>query len=209
MPLRALRKRKIAMKLKPEILNGKRVILASKSPRRKELLSLICDSFEVMPADIDESVPQNVAAEEAAEYISIQKAFAIDSEDVIIACDTVVIVDGKILGKPSDRQNGFEMLSELSGKTHSVISGVCLRYKGESVSFSQKSLVTFYELTDEEINDYLDSGEPFDKAGGYGIQGLGSLLVKEFSGDFFNIVGLPVARLRRSLSELLSKAEEN
>ncbi|MBQ4095470.1 MAG: septum formation protein Maf [Oscillospiraceae bacterium] len=197
------------MKLKPEILNGKRVILASKSPRRKELLSLICDSFEVMPADIDESVPQNVAAEEAAEYISIQKAFAIDSEDVIIACDTVVIVDGKILGKPSDRQNGFEMLSELSGKTHSVISGVCIRYKGESVSFSQKSLVTFYELTDEEINDYLDSGEPFDKAGGYGIQGLGSLLVKEFSGDFFNIVGLPVARLRRSLSELLSKAEEN
>ena len=197
------------MKLKPEILNGKRVILASKSPRRKELLSLICDSFEVMPADIDESVPQNVAAEEAAEYISIQKAFAIDSEDVIIACDTVVIVDGKILGKPSDRQNGFEMLSELSGKTHSVISGVCIRYKGESVSFSQKSLVTFYELSDEEINDYLDSGEPFDKAGGYGIQGLGSLLVKEFSGDFFNIVGLPVARLRRSLSELLSKAEEN
>lgn len=209
MPLRALRKRETTMKLKPEILNGKRVILASKSPRRKELLSLICDSFEVMPADIDESVPQNVAAEEAAEYISIQKAFAIDSEDVIIACDTVVIVDGKILGKPSDRQNGFEMLSELAGKTHSVISGVCIRYKGESVSFSQKSLVTFYELTDEEINDYLDSGEPFDKAGGYGIQGLGSLLVKEFSGDFFNIVGLPVARLRRSLSELLSKAEEN
>lgn len=197
------------MKLKPEILNGKRVILASKSPRRKELLSLICESFEIIPADIDESVPQNVAAEEAAEYISTQKAFAIDSEDVIIACDTVVIVDGKILGKPSDRQNGFEMLSELSGKTHSVISGVCIRYKGESVSFSQKSLVTFYELTDEEINDYLDSGEPFDKAGGYGIQGLGSLLVKEFSGDFFNIVGLPVARLRRSLSELLSKAEEN
>lgn len=209
MPLRALRKRKITMKLKPEILNGKRVILASKSPRRKELLSLICDSFEVMPADIDESVPKNIPAEEAAEYISTQKAFAIDSEDVIIACDTVVIVDGKILGKPSDRQNGFEMLSELSGKTHSVISGVCIRYKGESVSFSQKSLVTFYELTDEEINDYLDSGEPFDKAGGYGIQGLGSLLVKEFSGDFFNIVGLPVARLRRSLSELLSKAEEN
>lgn len=208
MPLRALRKRKITMKLKPEILNGKRVILASKSPRRKELLSLICDSFEVMPADIDESVPQNVAAEEAAEYISTKKAFAIDSEDVIIACDTVVIIDGKILGKPSDRQNGFEMLSELSGKTHSVISGVCIRYKGESVSFSQKSLVTFYELSDEEINDYLDSGEPFDKAGGYGIQGLGSLLVKEFSGDFFNIVGLPVARLRRSLSELLSKAEE-
>lgn len=197
------------MKLKPEILNGKRVILASKSPRRKELLSLICDSFEVMPADIDESVPKNIPAEEAAEYISTQKAFAIDSEDVIIACDTVVIVDGKILGKPSDRQNGFEMLSELSGKTHSVISGVCIRYKGESVSFSQKSLVTFYELTDEEINDYLDSGEPFDKAGGYGIQGLGSLLVKEFSGDFFNIVGLPVARLRRSLSEPLSKAEEN
>lgn len=188
---------------------GKRVILASKSPRRKELLSLICDSFEVMPADIDESVPQGVSADDAAEYISTKKAFAIDSEDVIIACDTVVIVDGKILGKPSDRQNGFEMLSELSGKTHSVISGVCIRYKGESVSFSQKSLVTFYELTGEEIDDYLDSGEPFDKAGGYGIQGLGSLLVKEFSGDFFNIVGLPVARLRHELSELLSKAKEN
>ncbi len=195
------------MKLKPEILKEKRIILASKSPRRKELMSLICDSFEIMPADIDESVPDGVTADESAEFIAVKKAFAIDSEDVIIACDTVVIIDDMILGKPKDRADGFKMLSMLSGKTHSVISGVCIRYKGKSLSFSQKSLVSFYDLSADEINDYLDSGEPFDKAGGYGIQGLGSLLVREFQGDFFNIVGLPIARLRRCLTALISEAE--
>ncbi len=196
------------MKIKPQVLADKRIILASKSPRRKELLSLICDSFEIMPADIDETVPDGISTACSAEYTAKRKADAIEEDGVIIACDTVVIIDGEILGKPSDRQNGFDMLRKLSGREHSVISGVALRYKNASLSFSQESKVKFLPLSDEEINDYLDSGEPFDKAGGYGIQGIGGVLIESFEGDFFNIVGLPVARLRKELCTLIAQAED-
>lgn len=198
------------MKLIPENLSGKRVILASKSPRRRELLSLICKDFEIMPADIDESVPCEIDRKDAAEYTAKRKCGAICSDDnckdaVVIACDTIVLADNEILGKPKDYNDGASMLRKLSGKEHSVISGVAVSYKGKMTSFSQKSKVRFYQLSDEEIYDYLDSGEPFDKAGGYGIQGLGSLLVESFEGDFFNIVGLPVARLRKELAGLLGE----
>lgn len=196
------------MKIKPEELRDKRIILASKSPRRKELLSLICDSFEIMPADIDETVPCEIGTACAAEYTAKRKAEAIAADGVVIACDTVVIIDGEILGKPTDRQNGFDMLKKLSGREHSVVSGVALRYKNVFSGFSQESKVKFLPLSDEEINDYLDSGEPFDKAGGYGIQGIGGVLIDSFEGDFFNIVGLPVARLRKELVALIEQAED-
>lgn len=198
------------MKLIPENLVGRRVILASKSPRRKELLSLICKDFEIMPADIDESVPCEIDRKDAAEYTAKRKCLAISekkeySDTVVIACDTIVLVDDEILGKPKDYEDGFSMLRKLSGKEHSVISGVAISFKGEMMYFSQTSRVRFFDLTDEEIGDYLDSGEPFDKAGGYGIQGIGSLLVEGFEGDFFNIVGLPIARLRKELARLLEE----
>ena len=187
------------MKIKPEILEGKRIILASKSPRRNELLKLICSSFEVIPANTDETVPDGVEPDEAAEYTAVGKAKAINEDGIIIACDTIVIVDGEILGKPKDRQSAFEMLRKLSGKTHMVISGVALKCGERSLSFSDKTFVSFYNMSDSEIEDYLDSGEPFDKAGAYGIQGLGGVFVKEIQGDYFNVVGLPVAKLRKML----------
>lgn len=198
------------MKLIPENLNGVRVILASKSPRRKELLSLICKDFDIMPADIDESVPCDIEKEYAAEYTAVRKCRAISGDTaffdaLVIACDTIVLAGEEILGKPADYDDGFSMLRKLSGIEHSVISGVAISYRGKEVSFSQKSKVRFFELSDEEIGDYLDSGEPFDKAGAYGIQGLGSLLVEGFEGDFFNIVGLPVARLRKELAALIAE----
>ena len=185
--------------------DGIRAILASQSPRRKELLGMIFEDFEIKPADIDETLPQGISAEDAAEYTAKRKAAATECGDaLVIACDTIVVVSDEILGKPADRDDGFRMLRLLSGKTHKVISGVAVRYKGRELSFSQTTLVTFYDMSDDEINSYLDSGEPFDKAGAYGIQGLGGVYVKGIEGDFFNVVGLPVARLNRELEGLLA-----
>lgn len=196
------------MMINGEKFDGVRVVLASQSPRRKELLRMICPSFEVRPADIDETLPEGIKAQEAAEYTAKRKAAACQCGDaLIIACDTVVIVGGEILGKPSDREDAFRMLRLLSGKTHEVISGVAIEYKGVRRSFSQTTLVTFYDMSDDEINAYLDSGEPFDKAGAYGIQGLGGVFVKGIEGDYFNVVGLPVARLRRELITMLKNEQ--
>lgn len=187
------------MSVKIKELEKYNVILASKSPRRKELLSLICDSFTVCPADIDESIPEGVLPEAASEYIAVKKALAIETKALIISCDTVVIVDSEILGKPINEDDAFSMLKKLSGKTHSVISGVCIMFDGRSLSFSQKTSVSFYSMTDDDIWDYIKSGEPFDKAGSYGIQGLGGVFVKEIEGDYYNVVGLPVAKLRKAI----------
>lgn len=189
-------------------LKGMRVILASQSPRRKELLGLICKCFDIMPPDIDEAVPKGLSAAEAAVYTAERKAeevFRLTGGEpaLIIACDTVVSIDGEILGKPYDRTDGFCMLKKLSGRTHEVISGVSLIFGKRSVSFAQTTCVTFYEISDDEINAYLDSGEPFDKAGAYGIQGMGGVFAERIDGDFFNVVGLPVARLKRELEVLM------
>lgn len=183
------------------------IILASASPRRKELLSLIADSFEIIPADIDETLPDGIPAINAPEYLATQKALHIakDNPDkLVIGCDTVVIIKGKILGKPKDKSEAFEMLSELSGDTHVVASGVCLCYKGKSISFTDKTLVDFYRLSADEINEYIDTGDPFDKAGGYGIQSKGGFMVKSINGDYNNVVGLPMARLLRKANRFLA-----
>ncbi len=178
-----------------------KLVLASASPRRKELLKFICDEFEVKPADADETLPEGIAAGNAAEYLATVKAKSIGNIDnsAVIGCDTVVVIDEKILGKPSDRENCREMLKSLSGKSHYVYTGVCIICNGETVSFTEKTEVVFHELSDREIEEYMDTGEPFDKAGGYGIQGKGSLLVKEIHGNYFNVVGLPVSRLNKHL----------
>lgn len=192
------------MKTGADMFENIKVVLASQSPRRKELLCMICKDFEVMPADIDETLPEGVSAEEAAEYTAKRKAAATECCDaLVIACDTIVVAGDEILGKPADRQDGKRMLELLSGRTHKVISGVAIRYKNKERSFSQTTEVTFYEMSEEDINDYLDSGEPFDKAGAYGIQGLGGVYVEGIRGDFFNVVGLPVARLKRELIAML------
>lgn len=180
-------------------------ILASASPRRKELLKFITEDFLCIPADIDETGPSGIKACKLPEYLALEKARHIASlhpEDTVIGSDTGVICDGIMLGKPADKDDAFRMLKMLSGREHSVITG-CAAVKGDrEISFSVETKVRFYELSDTEIEQYISTNECFDKAGSYGIQGYGSLLVKEISGDYFNVVGLPVAELSRALKKL-------
>lgn len=181
------------------------IILASASPRRKELFSYITADFIVIPSDADESFPDTIPIEKAPEFVAEMKARAIADKypyDLVIGCDTGVLIDGQMLGKPQNEEEACQMLSLLSGKTHRVITGCVLIKDGKVTSFSGITKVTFYSLSHEEILSYIETGEPFDKAGAYGIQGYGSLLIKEIHGDFFNVVGLPVARLKREIERL-------
>lgn len=184
-----------------------KIVLASGSPRRHELLRLITKDFEIRVSDADETVPGNITAEKTAEYLSMVKAKAVErnTDEIIIGCDTVVVIDGKVLGKPSSEAECAEMLSLLSGRTHTVYTGVSLICNDRTRSFTAETKVEFYPLTQKDISDYIATGEPFDKAGGYGIQGKGALLVKGISGDYFNVVGLPVSALKRELDKFTEK----
>ncbi len=185
-------------------------LLASQSPRRAELMKYITDEFEILPSDCDETVPDGIEPEEIPELLAARKALSVSrlkKDRLVIGCDTVVIIDGVILGKPHTPDRAISMLKTLSGRTHTVVSGVCICYKGKTMSFSQKTLVSFYELFEEEIRDYVQSCKPLDKAGAYGIQDKGGLFVREISGDYYNIVGLPVARLKREIDKLVSICE--
>lgn len=176
------------------------IILASQSPRRQELLKLITSDFEIKVSNVDETLPDKITPKEAVMYLSKIKAepFA-DGDDIVIGADTVVALDGKILGKPKSKENAREMLRFLSGRTHSVFTGVTLASDKKTKTFAVETKVKFFELTNEEIDAYIKTKEPFDKAGAYGIQGYGSLLVEKIDGDYFNVVGLPVSTLAREL----------
>ncbi len=183
-----------------------KIILASASPRRRELLTLAGVDFEVRTSDVEEKVPEGMSPEETVKLLAGQKASAVAENFrncCVIGADTVVVCGGRILGKPRDREQACEMLRTLSGKTHCVFTGVCIMCGAEVVSFAEKTEVTFYELTDEEIAAYTATGEPMDKAGAYGIQGRGCVLIKGISGDYFNVVGLPVARTVREINKIL------
>lgn len=178
------------------------LILASGSPRRRELLSLITDEFEVLVSGCEEFVPEGTPAEKVPAILAEQKALAVAKlrpEDTVIGSDTVVVLNGEIFGKPKDKEHARAMLKALSGKKHFVYTGVAVAEKGEVRSFVQKTEVEFYELSNETIEKYIESLEPMDKAGSYGIQGKGSVLVKGISGDYFNVMGLPVAETARFL----------
>lgn len=176
------------------------IILASQSPRRQELLKLITSDFEIKVSNVDETLPDKITPKEAVMYLSKIKAepFA-DGDDIVIGADTVVALDGKILGKPKSEENAKEMLRFLSGRTHSVFTGVTLASDKKTKTFAVETKVKFFELTNEKIDAYIKTKEPFDKAGAYGIQGYGSLLVEKIDGDYFNVVGLPVSTLAREL----------
>ncbi len=155
-----------------------------------------------MPADVDEAIPLDISALKAPEYLSLKKArhIAKDNPDsIVIGSDTCVILGDKILGKPQSETEAKEMLCALSGKTHLVVTGCAIIKGKKETTFSEVTEVAFYPLKAEEIEEYIATGESMDKAGAYGIQGKGSLLVKEIKGDYFNVVGLPVARLSREL----------
>ena len=179
------------------------IILASASPRRRELLKLIYDEFEIEPADIDETVRRSIELEQYPEYLALKKSRYIAEKhpvsDVVIGCDTGVFINDMMLGKPEDTEQAFEMLKLLSGKTHKVITGCSVFYKGQNISFSETTEVEFFRLTDDEIKEYIATGEPMDKAGAYGIQGKGALLVKRINGDYYNVVGLPVGALKQKM----------
>lgn len=183
-----------------------RLVLASASPRRQELLKLIADDFDCIPADVEEIVPDDIDVLKRAEYLACLKACHVAKgfdKAVVIGSDTAVIVDDVMLGKPKDEQQAFDMLKMLEGREHKVVTGCCICKGGKSVLFSDVTSVEFYPLDDDEIRAYIKTNEPFDKAGGYGIQGKGALLVKGIKGDYYNVMGLPVALLYRKMKEML------
>ena len=182
------------------------ILLASASFRRRELLTQLGVQYSlVKPSQEEEVVPSDICVEDVSEYLACQKSNTykdLKDNDLLITADTTVIVDNKILGKPKDYSDAFQMLRLLSGKTHLVVTGVCLRSVDKVVSFSVKTEVTFSKLDDEEIRFYIENFKPFDKAGAYGIQEwIGKVAVEGINGSFYNVVGLPVQRLYRELKK--------
>lgn len=180
------------------------LILASGSPRRKELLQQIGLTFSVHPADVEEVLDPAWSARHAVEQLSAQKAAAVAKsfpQSLVLAADTVVSLDETILGKPKTAEDAFTMLRALSGRSHVVYTGFTLRRGETCLTRSEATHVTFRPLSDEEISAYIASGEPMDKAGAYGIQGLGALFVSAIDGDYFNVMGLPLCALAQALGE--------
>lgn len=180
------------------------VILASQSPRRKELLGHLVTEFKVEPADIDETVREKDQPEEYVMRMAREKAKHVASQhpdDLVIACDTIVVAKGEILGKPVDRGDAFRMLKMMSGATHHVYTAAVLRRGRKTASALVPAKVLFFDLTDEEINNYLDTNEYADKAGAYGIQGRAGLFVKKVDGDYYSIVGFPLGVINQMLKE--------
>jgi septum formation protein len=182
-----------------------RVILASQSPRRRELLNLVGIAHEVQPADIDESYLTGERPREHAERLARGKTAVIverEPDAVVIGSDTIVVVDGDVLGKPSDDRDAARMLGRLAGRSHTVITAVAVAWRGETRSAVEEVGVTFHPLTPEEIAAYIATREPMDKAGAYGIQGYGATIVSRVDGDYFAVMGLPLQRLTRTLASL-------
>lgn len=181
------------------------LILASGSPRRRQLLEQIGLTFAVRSSDVDESVSPGLTPAQVVESLSARKGEAVAAEavpgDLVLSADTVVALDGAILGKPRDRAEAEAMLTALSGRTHQVYTGVTLLQDGRRLTEHEVTAVTFRPLSPEEIAAYVSTGEPMDKAGAYGIQGLGALLVERLEGDYFNVMGLPLCRLGEMLAQ--------
>ena len=181
------------------------IILASGSPRRKQLLAQMgIETFRVISSDADETVEPGLSPARIVETLSARKAEAVAGHakpgELVIAADTIVALDGAVLGKPADGPEAFRMLSALSGRRHQVYTGVTLLRDAERCTEHEVTTVTFRELTRDDITRYIATGEPMDKAGAYGIQGYGALLVERIEGDYFNVMGLPVGRLGRMLA---------
>ncbi len=188
----------------------KKIILASQSPRRKQLLEWAEVPFEVIVQAVDESYPEGMAFEQVPVHIAKQKAESIklllnaeNKKLPILAADTIVICNHKIIGKPKDRQDAIEILQSLSGNQHTVITGVVILYADNTISFADTTDVLFYSLTTQQIEFYVDKYKPYDKAGAYAIQEwIGVIGIKSIKGDFYNVMGLPVSKVVRELNKL-------
>lgn len=186
------------------------VILASQSPRRRELMGLFRIPFTVKVADVDEEMDLSKPPCEEVARVSRLKALAVarTPEDVVIGADTVVVCDGAVLGKPKDEADAFRMLQLLSGRSHQVMTGVTVVCGENCISCTEVTDIHFRPLTEQEIRGYIATGEPMDKAGSYGIQGGAALFAEKISGDYFNVVGLPVCRLGKLLREAAPRLME-
>jgi len=181
------------------------LILASASPRRAALMRLITPDFTVQPSRFDESSVRRAVPSELTAALARGKAGEVAArfpEAVVVGCDTVVERDGKVFGKPASPEDAYRMLLALSGGVHTVLTGVCVLFPGGEEHLVSETRVKFYPLSEEEIRAYILTGEPYDKAGGYGIQEKGGLFVEEIQGDYYNVVGLPVARVYRILQQI-------
>ena len=181
-----------------------RIVLASGSPRRQELLGRMgIRDFVVSVPQVEEVCPEGLTPEETVRHISRQKSAAVQAEpdDIVITADTMVFLDGERLGKPRDEADALRMLSALQGRHHTVCTGVTVRQGEKVLTRAQSTQVWFRTASTEELKNYIRSGEPMDKAGAYGVQGLGALLVERIDGDFFNVMGLPVLLLSRMLAQ--------
>ena len=183
------------------------IVLASASPRRRELLTMLgVKDFKIIPAEGDEIIEEGMTPAEAVCALSRAKAEEVSkkcsSSDVIIAADTIVVLDGDILGKPADKNDAFRMLTLLSGRAHTVFTGVTVMQGKTVFSEFERTLVRFRDITEREIDAYIKTGEPMDKAGSYGAQGIGALFIEGIEGDFFNVMGLPLCRLSNMLEQL-------
>ena len=187
-----------------------RIILASQSPRRRQLLEWACLDFDVMVSEADESYPAGIAIEEVPVFIAREKALAVQQklakEEIIIAADTIVVLADEIIGKPSNREEAVRILHSLSGKKHLVITGVVLRKGSQEISFQDTTAVWFHHLTLPQIDFYVDKYHPYDKAGAYAIQEwIGVIGISKIEGDFYNVMGLPVSRLMKELQPWLKE----
>lgn len=192
-----------------DILKGQRLILASKSPRRSELLTAAGIPFEVFTQDVDESIGGDINPYLVAEILAKRKGAAAwelkgAHNTIVLSADSVVILDDNIFEKPKDAEQAFNMLAHLSGKTHTVVTGVALKSHSKSISFSSKTMVTFRPMNKEEINFYISEYQPFDKAGAYGIQDwIGMCKVSEIQGTYSNVMGLPVDLVYEGLKQMI------
>lgn len=181
------------------------LILASKSPRRQELLQQAGFSFQVQSRDTDESFPAAMAPEKVARYLAEKKAAAFSGtveQELVLTADTTVLVGDQILNKPANREEARAMLQMLSGRSHQVISGACLLHQGESISFDDRTEVHFREIREEEINYYIDTYQPYDKAGAYGIQEwIGLVAIERIEGSFYTVMGLPIHQVYQQLQK--------
>lgn len=182
-----------------------KIILASKSPRRREILEGYGFEVEVVPSAPELPADRKMTPEEEVAYLALEKGLDAEKkypDTPVVSSDTVVVLGDEVMGKPRDREDAYRMLSAFSGGVHRVLTAYTLFYKGERYSRVVSTEVTFYPLTDEEINSYIDTKECFDKAGAYGIQGLGAYFVKEIKGDYLNVVGFPLADFCHTLKEI-------
>ncbi len=181
------------------------IILASQSPRRRELLALLRVQFSVKVADIDETMDPAKAAYDEVARLSYEKAVAVEREpgDIVIAADTIVVCDGAVLGKPKDEAQAKQMLTLLSGRAHQVMTGMTVLKGHRAITSTTVTDIHFRGLSQKEIEDYVATGEPMDKAGAYGIQGYAAPFVEHLVGDYYNVMGLPVCRLSQDLKKIM------